>query len=130
MNTEIYIMPLQSLILCPPSSTEYYKHILTDILKADSIKTSNIDNGCIIISEHSTENIMRKILNIRNSNIKLDNITWLVRSRHRYLLVYSTWYSIHNSRTEYPFLDSAVKVRSPNSVSDTYTIVSKDKFFN
>lgn len=123
-------MPLQSLILCPPSSTEYYKHILTDILKADSIKTSNIDNGCIIISEHSTENIMRKILNIRNSDIKLDNITWLVRSRHRYLLVYSTWYSIHNSRTEYPFLDSAVKVRSPNSVSDTYTIVSKDKFFN
>lgn len=123
-------MPLQSLILCPPSSTEYYKHILTDILKADSIKTSNIDNGCFIISEHSTENIMRKILNIRNSDIKLDNITWLVRSRHRYLLVYSTWYSIHNSRTEYPFLDSAIKVRSPNSVSDTYTIVSKDKFFN
>lgn len=123
-------MTLQSLILCQPSSTEYYKHILTDILKADSIKTSNIDNGCIIISEHSIENIMCKISNIRNSSIKLDNITWLVRSRHRYLLVYSTWYSIHNSRTEYPFLDSAIKVRSPNSVSDTYTIVSKDKFFN
>lgn len=123
-------MILQSLILCPPSSTEYYKHILTDILKADSIKTSNIDNGCIIISEHTTENIMRKILNIRNSDTKLDNITWLVRSRHKYLLVYSTWYSIHNSRTEYPFLDSVIKVRSPNSVSDTYTIVSKDKFFN
>lgn len=123
-------MTLQSLILCPPSNTEYYKHILTDILKADSIKTSNIDNGCIIISEHTTENIMRKILNIRNSDVKLDNITWLVRSRRRYLLVYSTWYSIHNSRTEYPFLDSVIKVRSPNSVSDTYTIVSKDKFFN
>ena len=123
-------MTLQSLILCPPSSIEYYKHILTDILKADSIKTSNIDNGCIIISEHTTENIMCKILNIRNCDIKLDNITWLVRSRHRYLLVYSTWYSIHNSRTEYPFLDSVIKVRSPNSVSDTYTIVSKDKFFN
>lgn len=123
-------MTLQSLILCPPSSTEYYKHILTDILKADSIKTSNIDNGCIIISEHTTENIMRKILNIRNSDVKLDNITWLVRSRHRYLLFYSTWYSIHNSRTEYPFLDSVIKVRSPNSVSDNYTIVSKDKFFN
>lgn len=123
-------MTLQSLILCPPSSTEYYKHILTDILKADSIKTSNIDNGCIIISEHTTENIMRKISNIRNSDEKLDNITWLVRSRRRYLLVYSTWYSIHNSRTEYPFLDSVIKVRSPNSVSDTYTIVSKDKFFN
>lgn len=123
-------MTLQSLILCPPSDTEYYKHILTGILKADSIKTSNIDNGCIIISEHSIENIMRKISNIRNSDIKLDNITWLVRSRHRYLLVYSTWYSIHNSRTEYPFLDSAIKVRSPNSLSDTYTIVSKDKFFN
>lgn len=123
-------MTLQSLILCPPSSTEYYKHILTDILKADSIKTSNIDNGCIIISEHSTENIMRKISNIRNSDMKLDNVTWLVRSRHRYLLVYSTWYSIHNSRTEYPFLDSVIKVRSPNLVSDTYTIVSKDKFFN
>lgn len=123
-------MTLQSLILCPPSSTEYYKHILTDILKADSIKTSNIDNGCIIISEHSTENIMRKISNIRNSDVKLDNITWLVRSRHKYLLVYSTWYAIHNSKTEYPFLDSVIKVRSPNSVSDTYTIVSKDKFFN
>lgn len=123
-------MTLQSLILCPPSSTEYYKYILTDILKAYSIKTSNIDNGCIIISEHTTENIMRKISNIRNSGIKLDNVTWLVRSRHRYLLVYSTWYFIHNSRTEYPFLDSVIKVRSPNSVSDTYTIVSKDKFFN
>lgn len=123
-------MTLQSLILCPPSSTEYYKHILTDILKANSIKTSNIDNGCIIISEHPTENIMRKISNIRNSDIKLNNITWFVRSQHRYLLVYGTWYLIHNSRTEYPFLDSAIKVRSPNLVSDTYTIVSKDKFFN
>lgn len=130
MNTEIHIMILQSLILCPPSNTEYYKRILTDILKADSIKTSNIDNGCIIISEHTTENIMCKISNIRNSDAKLDNITWLVRSRHKYLLVYGTWYSIHNSRTEYPFLDSVIKVRSPNSVSDTYTIVSKDKFFN
>lgn len=123
-------MTLQSLILCPPSSAEYYKRILTDILKANSIKTSNIDNGCIIISEHPTENIMRKISNIRNSAIKLDNITWLVRSQHRYLLTYGTWYFIHNSRTEYPFLDSAIKVRSPNLVSDTYTIVSKDKFFN
>lgn len=123
-------MTLQSLILCPPSSTEYYKHILTDILKANSIKTSNINNGCIIISEHPTENIMRKISNIRNSVLNLDNITWLVRSQHRYLLVYSTWYLIHNSRKEYPFLDSAIKVRSPNLVSDTYTIVSKDKFFN
>lgn len=123
-------MTLQSLILCPPSSTEYYKRILTDILKANSIKTSNIDNGCVIISEHPIDNIMRKISNIRNSAIKLDNITWFVRSQHRYLLTYGTWYSIHNSRTEYPFLDSAIKVRSPNSVSDTYTIVSKDKFFN
>ena len=123
-------MTLQSLILCPPSSTEYYKHILTDILKVTSIKTSNIDNGCIIISEHPIENIMHKISNIRNSDIKLDNITWLVRSQHRYLLTYGTWYCIHNSRTEYPFLDSVLKVRSPNLVSDTYTIVSKDKFFN
>lgn len=123
-------MTLQSLILCPPSSTEYYKHILTDILKATSIKTSNIDNGCIIISEHHIENIIRKISNMRNSDVKLDNITWLVRSQHRYLLTYGTWYCIHNSRTEYPFLDSALKVRSPNLVSDGYTIVSKDKFFN
>lgn len=123
-------MTLQSLILCPPSSAEYYKHILTDILKAISIKTSNIDNGCIIISEHPIEDIMRKLSNIRNSDIKLDNITWLVRSQHRYLLTYGTWYCVQNSRTEYPFLDSALKVRSPNSVSDNYTIVSKDKFFN
>lgn len=123
-------MTLQSLILCPPSSTEYYKHILTDILKATSIKSSNIDNGCIIISEHPIEDIMRKLSNIRNSDIELANITWLVRSQHRYLLTYGTWYCVQNSRTEYPFLDSAIKVRSPNSVSDNYTIVSKDKFFN
>lgn len=123
-------MTLQSLILCPPSSTEYYKHMLTDILKATSIKTSNIDNGCIIISEHPIENIMRKLSNTRNSDMKLDNITWLIRSQHRYLLTYGTWYFIHNSRTEYPFLDSALKVRSPNLVSDNYSIVSKDKFFN
>ena len=130
MNTEIHIMTLQSLILCPPSSTEYYKRILTDILNATSIKTSNIDNGCIIISEHPIDNIMRKISNICNSGIKLDNITWLARSQHKYLPVYGTWCFIHNSRTEYPFLDSAIKVRSPNLVSDNYTIVSKDKFFN
>lgn len=123
-------MTLQSLILCPPSSAEYYKHILTGILKATSIKTSNIDNGCIILSEHPITNIMRKISNIRNSDVKLDNITWLVRSQHRYLLTYGTWYCIHNSRTEYPFLDGAIKVRPPNLVSDNYTIVSKDKFFN
>lgn len=123
-------MTLQSLILCPPSSEEYFKHILTDILKAISIKTSNIDNGCIIISEHPTENIIRKISNVRNSDIDLSNITWLIRTQHRYLLNYGTWYFIHNSRTEYPFLDSELKVRSPTLASDRYSVISKDKFFN
>lgn len=123
-------MTLQSLILCPPSSEEYFKHILTNILQATSIKTSNVDNGCIIISEHPTENIIRKISNVRNSDIDLNNITWLIRTQHRYLLKYGTWYFIHNSRTEYPFLDSELKVRSPTLVSDRYSVISKDKFFN
>lgn len=124
------MMTLQSLILCPPSDVEYYKNILVGILKAISIKTSNIENGCIILSEHPVNDIMRNITQMQQKdNVALNNITWFVRNLNTPTKDFGLWYFIHNSRKEYPFLDAVIKVISP-TVRDNYEVVSKNKFFN
>jgi hypothetical protein len=123
-------MTLQSLILCPPNELIYYKGLLTNSLKAITIKTSNLDNGCIIISEHPTENSMRTISSIlHKKTIPLENITWLVRNHDNTTNEFGLWYSVHNSRKSFPFLDAVIKVKPPTQ-RDNYVIVPKDKFFN
>lgn len=123
-------MTLQSLILCPPDDVTYYKNLLVKTLRAITVKTSNIENGCIILSEHPVDNIMRNISDVQSkSSIPLNNITWLVRNLNTPTKDMGLWYFIHNSRKEYPFLDAIIKVKEP-TVRDDYTIVSKDKFFN
>lgn len=123
-------MTLQSLILCPPDDVTYYKNILVNILNGINIKTSNIENGCIILSEHPVDNIMHSITQIQQKDsVPLNNITWLVRNLNTPTKDFGLWYFIHNSRKEYPFLDAVIKVMPP-TVRDYYEIVSKNKLFN